>query len=99
MDKAAGMWLNVFELCIGLSFIGLVFAHLLNCKLAGCVLAGLAIIGVTFGAVLFGAVGVIHSLERCEARHIMDGRDEVIVGLRLGPFSYSRALPLAKETN
>ena len=99
MDKAVDMWLGIFTLCGGLPVVGSLLANLLNCKAAGYVSAGLAMIGVTFGAVLFGAVGILHSLEGCEVRHIRDGREEIIIELRLGPFSYRRSLPFIEEHN
>ena len=86
MSEVADMWLNILALCTGLAGIGFV-------------LAGLAMIGVTFGAVVFGAVGVIHALKGCNVQHIQDGRNEVIVVLCLGPFSYRRTLPPVEGTN
>ncbi len=99
MSEVADMWLNILALCTGLAGIGFVAAVILNCKPLGCLLAGLAMIGVTFGAVVFGAVGVIHALKGCNVQHIQDGRNEVIVVLCLGPFSYRRTLPPAEGTN
>ena len=99
MDNITKLWANLFIICMGLSAIGFAFAAVLGWKNMGCLLAGAAMIGVTFGAFLLGSVGMLHALERSETRYVSDGKDAVIVTLRLGPFKYSRTGPLTENPN
>lgn len=87
-----GQWL--VSLCIGaiLSLFGLVFANVFNLSSIGKVLSVLAIFILVVESACLGAIAMTNALE-AEIEKIYDGKNDVIITLKVGCFTYRRIVP------
>lgn len=95
-DKKVSSLLLTYAL---LSLGGLILGTIAGFKLWGILLAGL---GNVLLFIVASLVGVFVTLEGMtgEIRKLDDGKDDLIIVLKLGPFSYERKIPpMLTETN
>ena len=95
------MSLCLFALLITSAFIcvGANIGLFLRMELLGQLLLGLGVCVLVACSAVFGAIATLHSFEDVRSTHINDGRDDVILTLRLGPFHYSRRIAQEPETS
>ncbi len=95
------MSLCLFALFITSAFIcvGACIGLVLHLKLLGQLLLGLGVCALVAGSAVFGAIATLHSFEDVRSTHVNDGRNDVILTLRLGPFHYSRRIEQKPETS
>lgn len=82
MNIPSGTMLTAFIL----SFIGLVAASMFGFGLIGQILSVISIFCVVIASLFFGAWGAILSLNSVTFRQIDDGKEDVIIVLKMGPF-------------
>ena len=81
-------------LFIGLlcAVLGMACGNCIGAHIGGMVLAGIGMTIAMMGAVFFGAMLMLHALDGATTATVHDGRNDIIVTLKLGPFSYSRTI-------
>lgn len=82
MNIPSGMLLTAFIL----SFIGLAAASIFGFGLIGQILSIISMFCVAMAFLFLGAWGVVLSLNSVTFRQVDDGKEDVIIVLKMGPF-------------
>lgn len=93
MGKA---WVAILLLSTLLSVNGLCFAIVFGLGTVGKILSVIAIFMLITASVSFGNVVLMQAFTG-EVQHILDGKDDIILTLKVGPFSYTRIVPTEKR--
>lgn len=72
--------------------LGMACGNCIGARIGGMVLAGIGMTIAMMGAMFLGAVLMLHALDGATTATVHDGRNDIIVTLKLGPFSYSRTI-------
>lgn len=93
MEKAAFvLWNGLF---VGMLFgtLGMMFGNCLGFRIVGIVLSALGVTLAMMCSMFFGSMLMLHALDGATTATVHDGRNDTIISLKLGPFSYSRVIP------
>ena len=92
MEAVGSTW--VYGMLVGMIFgsLGMMFGQCLGFRTAGIILSGMGVALALMVSMVFGAMVMLHSLEGGVVHRVDDGRDELIIGLKLGPFSYEKVI-------
>lgn len=96
MSGAISFWCNAIALS-AVVVINCLLSSVFHKPLLFGIAATLSVAAACCASFLLGAVGILWALERGEAVHILDGKDDVTVTLKLGAFTYSRTIPVEKR--
>ena len=92
MDAVGSVW--AYGLLVGIIFgtIGMMFGQCLGFRSAGIILSGMGVALALMLSMFFGAMVMLHALDGATTATVHDGRTDIIINLKLGPFSYSRTI-------
>lgn len=90
------MWIKSVYLCLLIAFSGWLCADIFGLGLLGKCMAGLGICMLVVTSLFCGGILLLQGLEHAKMRHIHDGKEDVIITLKLGPFSMKQCVPLQK---
>lgn len=93
MDAVGSVW--AYGMLVGIMFgtIGMMFGQCLGFRSAGIVLSGMGVALALMLSMFFGAMVMVHALDGAVITKVYDGKQHLIIGLRLGPFTYNREIP------
>ena len=93
MDAVGSVW--AYGMLIGIMFgtIGIMFGQCLGFRSAGIILSGMGVALAMMCSMFFGSILVIHAMDGAIISKVYDGKQHLIIGLKLGPFSYNREIP------
>lgn len=94
-NKVAKAWWAILLLSTLLSLNGLCLASVFGWSGLGKLLTIAAIFLLTIGSSSLGCAMMLEGLTG-EIRHIPDNKEDVTITLKIGPFSYSKAIPTEK---
>lgn len=93
MDAVGSVWM--YGLLVGMIFgsLGMMFGQCLGFRSAGIILSGMGVALALMLSILFGAMLMVHAMDGAIVAKVYDGKQHLIIGLKLGPFTYSREIP------
>ena len=92
MEQAGVVMMNMLFIGLLCAVLGMACGNCIGAHIGGMVLAGIGMTIAMMGAVFFGAMLMLHALDGATTATVHDGRNDIIVTLKLGPFSYSRTI-------
>lgn len=93
MEQAGFVMMDMLLVGLLCAVLGMTCGNCLGARIGGTVLAGIGMMIAMMGAMFFGAVLMLHALDGATTATVHDGRNDIIITLKLGPFSYSRVIP------
>ena len=99
MENAAFvLWNGLF---VGMLFgtLGMMFGNCLGFRIVGIVLSALGVALAMMCSMFFGSMLMLHALDGAVIAKVYDGKQHLIIGLKLGPFTYNREIPEAVDAH
>lgn len=92
MEQTGFVMMNMLFVGLLCAVLGMACGNCLGARIGGIILAGIGMVISMMGAMFFGAMLMLHVLDGATTATIHDGRKDLIITLKLGPFSYSRVV-------
>ncbi|MEG2173453.1 MAG: hypothetical protein RRY29_09375 [Desulfovibrionaceae bacterium] len=88
------MWIKSIYLYLLVASSGWLCADLFGLGLLGKSMAALGLCMLVVTSLFCGGILILQGLEHAKIRHINDGKEDVSIVLKLGPFSMTQNVPL-----